>query len=59
MVSLTLKEGQTDRLTVFNKKALRETFGTMRDLVTKDLTQLHGKAFSELYSSRNSIRAFT
>lgn len=40
LVSLTLKEGQTDRLTVSNKTALREIFGTKRDLVTRDFTQI-------------------
>ena len=59
LVCLTLQDGQTDKLTVCDKKALRKIFGTKKDKVTRDRTQLRGEGFSELFSSSNAIRAIT
>jgi hypothetical protein len=52
--SLTLREEH--RLTVFENKVLRRTFGPKRDVVMGGWRKLHNEELYDLYSSQNIIR---
>jgi hypothetical protein len=52
--SVTLREVQ--RLTVFEKKALRRIFEPKRDEATGEWRRLHNEELNDLYSSPNIIR---
>ena len=52
--SLTFKEDS--RLSVFENRVLRRTFGPKRDEVTGERSKLHNEELNDLYSSPNIFR---
>ena len=45
-----------NRLTVFENRVLKKTFGSKRDEVTREWRRLHNEELYDLYSSTNIIR---